>query len=289
MEAIDGGRAIHRSLVKPCRCPGDGGRDPRRPCASRMIAAAARLTSGPMSAGRASRGAGSAHGNAAAATLFGVDPGALQDRGVDGVTRGRRAPARRARSRPSSPSRRRRRGAGARAGRTRPSRTSRVSSRTRSRKAAPTACLTIRDVGELSGLEAAVTELQRSGDRRSAQQIGGVAHDLGNLLMVIDWRSQLLAGGEGNAEAVKRAVDRDCPRPRPARGSSLTRQPHGLPSRRRPVACTVVVDVNAVMTGAADLLAEDRRPAASQIEARAGSRAPGSRARRPDPDRAGDR
>ena len=64
-----------------------------------------------------------------------------------------------------------------------------------------------------------MTELQRS--EIVGQLVGGVAHDLGNLLMVIDWRSQLLAGGEGNADAVKRAVDAIQTSAR--RGSSLTK------------------------------------------------------------------
>jgi signal transduction histidine kinase len=111
-----------------------------------------------------------------------------------------------------------------------------------------TACLTIRNISELSGLEAAVTELQRS--EIVGQLVGGVAHDLGNLLMVIDWRSQLLAGGEANAEAVKRAVD--AIQTSAKRGSSLTKQLTGyLRGGQSP---PVAVDVNAVMTSAADLM-----------------------------------
>ena len=82
MEAINSG-AIHRFFVKPCDAREMVGaiQDALR---ERMIAAAARLTSGPMLLVDVAR-CRITHGNAAAATLFGVDPGALQDRAVDEV------------------------------------------------------------------------------------------------------------------------------------------------------------------------------------------------------------
>ena len=186
------------------------------------------------------------HGNAAAATLFGVDPGALQDRGIDEVLVDDGPGAQGAVEAflaESPPATRRWHARRADAS----LQDVEVVSHALAEGGA-TACLTIRNISELSGLEAAVTELQRS--EIVGQLVGGVAHDLGNLLMVIDWRSQLLAGGEGNADAVKRAVDAIQTSAR--RGSSLTKHLTGyLRGGQSP---PVVVDINAVMTGAADLL-----------------------------------
>jgi signal transduction histidine kinase len=210
-----------------------------------MASAAARLTSGPMLLVDVARRR-ITHGNAAAATLFGVDPGGLQDRGVDEVLvddgPGAQGAVEAFLAEPPPATRRwRARRADASL------QDVEVVSQALAEGGA-TACLTIRNISELSGLEAAVTELQRA--EIVGQLVGGVAHDLGNLLMVIDWRSQLLAGGEANEEAVKRAVD--AIQTSAKRGSSLTRQLTGyLRGGQSP---PVAVDVNAVMTGAADLL-----------------------------------
>ena len=82
MEAINSG-AIHRFFVKPCDAR-EMASAIREALRDRMIAAAARLTSGPMLLVDVARRR-ITHGNAAAATLFGVDPEALQDRGIDEV------------------------------------------------------------------------------------------------------------------------------------------------------------------------------------------------------------
>ena len=243
IEAINTG-AIHRFFVKPCDAREMVGAI-REALHDRMIAAAGRLTSGPMLLVDVARRR-ITHGNAAAATLFGVDPGALQDRGIDEVLVDDGPGAQGAVEAflaESPPATRRWHARRADAS----LQDVEVVSHALAEGGA-TACLTIRNISELSGLEAAVTELQRS--EIVGQLVGGVAHDLGNLLMVIDWRSQLLAGGEANAEAVKRAVD--AIQTSAKRGSSLTRQLTGyLRGGQSP---PVAVDVNAVMTSAADLL-----------------------------------
>ena len=84
-----------------------------------------------------------------------------------------------------------------------------------------TACLTIRNISELSRLEAAVTE-RSSAPRSSGQLVGGVAHDLGNL-----FDGDRLAkpaprrrGGERGGRRARGRCDPDLAK----RGSSLTKQ-----------------------------------------------------------------
>jgi signal transduction histidine kinase len=243
MEAINGG-AIHRFFVKPCDAR-EVASAIREALHERMIAAAGRLTSGPMLLVDVARRR-ITHGNAAAATLFGVDPETLRDRGVEEVFVDDGPGAEGAveaflAERPPATRRWRARRADA----------SLQDVEVVSHAVADgsgTACLAIRNVSDLSRLEAAVTELQRS--EIVGQLAGGVAHDLGNLLTVIGGRSALLAERQDNNDAVKRAVD--AIQTTAKRGSSLTKQLMGyLRGGQSP---PVVIDVNAIMTGAADLL-----------------------------------
>ncbi len=244
VDAINSG-SIHRFFVKPC--------DPRELAAAaraalhdRMIAAAARVSSGPMLLVDVSRGL-IAHGNEAAEQLFGLGAAALQERAladlIDGDPGESAREAREFLALPPPASRRWRM-----LGRERAPIEAEVSLHPFAAGSAATACIAIRNIGEVSRLEAEVTQLQRA--EILGELVGGVAHDLGNLLMVINGRSELLAASHGDVDAVKRTAE--VIHATAKRGSSLTRQLlaylHGSP------AADAIVDLNAVMTGAADLL-----------------------------------